>query len=215
MNRGQWQGGALILLCVGLLLVSATLALSLTMPKWDLEKSAQLIQTYAVSLTVLAGGLFAAVRFELFRNFIPHVTISQVVSHRPISDSYVHLMVTVTLHNSSKVKIDFRECYFQLQKLAPTSDGEVERLYEEVFNSEDPDGPKEFQWNALYKKGHSWRRNELIVEPGETHQETCEFIVTSEVASVLAYTYFYNPRQPHVPEGWGVTTAYDIMAMSK
>ena len=34
----------------------------------------------------------------------------------------------------------------------------------------------------------------LIVEPGESHQEIYEFIVSKDVESVLIDVYFYKPR---------------------
>lgn len=212
MTREQLRVSALIILGVAVFQLAATVLLEIWPPSTGLDKSVQIIQGYAAGFLLMAGGLFAAVRFELFRNFIPHVTLTQTLSHRAISDSYVHLLLTVTLHNSSKVKIDFRECYFRLQLLAPASDEEVESLYAEVFLSEAPDSPSDFQWPTLERKFRPWRRNELLVEPGETLQETCEFIVRAGVRSVLAYTYFRNPRQPSIPEGWGVTTVYDIIA---
>ena len=55
---------------------------------------------------------------------------------------------------------------------------------------------------------------ELSVEPGESHRETFEFVVASDIGSVIIYTYFYNPqhsRNPRTAEGWHATTIYDII----
>ena len=211
MTREQLRGSLLLLLAVAASLLITTLALDAWMPDSDLEKSAQVIQGYAAAFTLLAGALFAAFRFDLFRNFIPHANISQQVSHRAISDSYVHILVTATLTNNSKVKMDFREGFCRLQLLGSHTDSEVEEIYRQVFAEDNPRARRDFQWTTLDEMPLSWDRNELIIEPGGSHQETCEFIVTAAVTSVLAYSYFYNPAAPVKPEGWGVTTAYDIM----
>ena len=60
-----------------------------------------------------------------------------------------------------------------------------------------------------------WDVNELTVEPGESHQEAYEFIVSTEVESVIVYTYYYNSRDDsEAPEGWGAATVYDIVGGS-
>ena len=60
----------------------------------------------------------------------------------------------------------------------------------------------------------TWNENELIVEPGASHPETFEFIVSREVRAVLIDTYFYNQTYEGYSmksKGWGATTAYDII----
>ena len=56
----------------------------------------------------------------------------------------------------------------------------------------------------------TWDKNQFIIEPGETHTEIFEFIVSKEFKSALVYTYFYNARSAE-PQGWGVATVYDIV----
>ena len=54
---------------------------------------------------------------------------------------------------------------------------------------------------------------ELSVEPGESHRETCEFVVETDIESVIIFTYFYNPQhslRPRTAEGWDATAMYDI-----
>ena len=53
----------------------------------------------------------------------------------------------------------------------------------------------------------------LSVEPGESHRETFEFVVASDIDSGIIYTYFYNPQRslrPRTAEGWYATAMYDI-----
>ena len=194
-------------------LVSLLVALSLAFYIWlpDLgvaSNLARIVQASVTSIAIVAGGIFAAVKLQLFREFSPHVTISQTVSHRSISDRYVHLFVTATLRNSSKVRMDIRRGYFRLQAISPLSDEEVEALYADVYVNRDN---RDFQWQTIDEAPREWSRYDLIVEPGESHQETCEFVVTREMRTVLVDTYMYNSRSPAVPVGWGTTSAYDIL----
>ena len=159
-------------------------------------------------VAILVGGLFAAVKFELFRDFEPHLTISHTVNHRRVGESYVHVDLTVMLQNSSKVKVELREGFFFLQRLMPVTDAEVEQIYSDAYERADP---QQFVWPILEEAYRKWNENELIIEPGEAYNELLEFIVSSEVRSVIIYTYFYNPGPSSVPTGWHRATVYDIV----
>ena len=169
-----------------------------------------IVQSVITSVAILIGGAFALFKLQLFRDFQPHLTISNAISHRRIGESYVHIDVTATLHNSSKVKMELREGFFRLQKLAPVQDEEIENLYAQVFLDQEH---SYLQWPTLDDARRDWDKGMLIVEPGESHQETYEFIASIDVESVIIHTYFYNPYSSS-PEGWGVTTVHDIIAGS-
>ena len=162
-------------------------------------------------VAIVVGGVFALVKFQVFRTFEPHLTVTHEVSHRFVSPSYVHIDVTATLHNSSRVKVEVEDAYFSLQQIAPLLDEQIDDLYTQVIVDEEF---THFQWPRLYKVPWEWLAGDLIVEPGESHQETCEFIVEIGIASVGVYTYFYNPdfrEGANVAEGWGTYTVYDIV----
>ena len=188
------------------------LVLHLMLTEEDRAKDiASIIQSFAAALAILAGGLYALYKLQVFRTLEPHMTIAHRVSHRRIGDSYMHIDVTARLHNSSKVKIELREGFFLLQQVAPVSDSEVEALYAETFEDRRFNN---IQWPTLEEAASTWEEGELVVEPGESHAETLEFIVPADVGSVLIYTYFYNQaaaRSPGAAEGWAATTVHDII----
>ena len=64
------------------------------------------MQGSVTAFAILAGGFFAAYKLEVFRDFAPHLTITHAITHRAVSDSYVYISVSITLHNSSRVKVD-------------------------------------------------------------------------------------------------------------
>ena len=70
---------------------------------------------------------------------------------------------------------------------------QVESLYAEVFAEEEH---THVQWPILSQVQRDWGKGDLIVEPGESHQESYDFIVSTDVESVSLYTYFYNPGYP-------------------
>ena len=65
----------------------------------DAAKTVQALGTLAA---IIAGGVFALYKLQVFRDFQPHLTITHEISHRPIGESYVHLDVIATLRNRSR-----------------------------------------------------------------------------------------------------------------
>ena len=169
---------------------------------------AGILQGVITAAAVLVGGVYAAYKLQVFRDFAPHLSIAHETSHRLIGGSYLHIFVTATLHNNSKVKIDLGESFFSLQQIAPVSEEDVERLYARVFVDMESDF---LQWPILDEVSRAWSGNKMIIEPGEVHREACEFIVSMDVESVIIYTYFYDANDPSPSAGWSATTVYNIV----
>ena len=171
----------------------------------------QAIQAIVTVIAILGGGYLAARRLQLFRPFEPHLTVAHSISHRPVGSRYMHIAVEVTLHNTSRVSISLRSAEFLLQQVAPVSDSEVEQLYSQVFEDQEQ---KDLQWEILNSIERTWIEGEMLVEPGEIHHETAEFIVMSSVESVLVYSYFRNPSfrtDSKSVQGWTATSLYDMV----
>ena len=209
MDRNSIVKALALLLTVSAIFIAITWAL-VCFADVGITDSARAVQALGTIIAISAGGLFAIFKLQMFRDFQPHLTISHVVLHRPVGESYVHIDVAVTLHNSSKVKIELRDGFFRLQQIAPVIDEDVETLYPEVFVDKTAE---DIQWPTLDEIPLTWDKGVLIVEPSEAHQETFEFIVSKAVESVIIHTYFYNPYSSS-PEGWGATTVYDIIESS-
>ena len=209
--RGLWRGLLIIGIAIVLQIASLVL-LDLTLTgAGKLKDIAAIIQSSVTAVAIAAGGFFAYYKLQFFRDLEPHLTITHEVSHRLIGDSYVHLAISAMLHNSSRVKIGLREGFFLVQQVSPSSDQDVEAWYAEVFVRKEH---SDIRWPTLDEKPLRWRENELIVEPGESHREVYEYIVSRETESVLLYTYYYNPEYAeHLPspEGWEASTVYDIV----
>ena len=172
--------------------------------------SANAIHAIGVLVAVCLGGVFAYQRLQMFRTFEPHLTVSHSIHHRPIGDSYTHIDVTVTLLNGSRVQVELREGFFLLQQIAPEADEHIEDLYAQMFVEREYE---EIRWTTLERIERHWNPGELVVEPGESHPESCEFIVSKDVESVMIYTYFYDQRfaqDSDYERGWLVSTVYDI-----
>ena len=214
LQQSQVLRGTALVLGALALLVGVAMILDLMLTEENRAKDiASIVQSFTAALAIVAGGVYALYKLQVFRTLEPHMTIAHQVSHRRIGDSYMHIDVTAGLHNSSKVKIELRQGLFRLQGISPVSDEEVEILYAETFAQKSFNS---IQWPTIEEAERAWAKGELVLEPGESHSETIEYIVAaSGCESVLVYTYFYNPaRSPGSAEGWTATTVYDIVHRS-
>lgn len=197
-------------LVVILLLVLAAvvgLFLLVALVDWALPDAAPLgdwadiVLALVTILAILFGGLFAAVKFDLFRDFEPHLTITHTINHRFLGDSYVHIDVTSSLHNSSKVRVVLQGGYYVLQSIEPVSD-----------SSDFADGAMLYpSWPVLDEATFDLGDQAMTIEPGQSLQEVLQFLVPIEVGAVLIHYFFYDSSQSAVQgQGWGITSVYDI-----
>ena len=196
------------------------------------------IESVITIIAIVIAGIFAWRNGIIFRHRSPHINIAHDVTHRFISPSYTHLIATATLQNSSRVKVEFRDGFVVLQKIAPLDDDELTQLYAQSFdNAVSANADEEdIQWETLDEIRGVWNKDELIVEPGSATTLTIEFIVPKDIQAVLITTYLYNtrvmgkidnaftdiddaPKRKHWllrwrevegTRGWTRTSAYDI-----
>ncbi len=197
-----------------------------------LKDWASVVQAAVTFSALVIGGWFAWKKLEIFRAREPHVTISHDISHRLVGSKYTHIAVTAILHNTSRVNVEFFGGLSSIQRISPSPDEDIEQLYEEVFVV---DEQEYIQWTTLEQIRRSWKKDGLIVEPGESETEMFEFLVSADVKSIAITTYFYNSRvlgkiadmdmrnaprlrgkllrwqEARGPRGWNRTTIYDIL----
>ncbi len=110
LSRDQWYG---LLACLPLLAVIVWAFVAWvwgwTSPGDDGGYLSDVWQPFVTIIAIAVGGIIAIFKFQLFRDSEPHLTISHSITHRPISDSYVHIAVTAHLKNSSRVEVEILE----------------------------------------------------------------------------------------------------------
>ena len=202
----------LIVLAVIAVLCLAALALGVWLPDVGrVGDAVSVVQVFATALVVVVGGIFAYRKLQLFRDFEPHLTVTQTVTSRAVGSQYAHIAVTATLHNSSKVRVEVRKCLFQIHQIQPLSDDDVEHYYVEAFRD---GGSAYIEWPTIDDVARKLEPNEMVIEPGAYHHEPCEFIISREVSTALVYSYFFNRaylKRCTSAQGWSATTVHDIL----
>ena len=214
--RTDATAASLILVAILLLTVVGTAVVTVfDLVLTNYKDVTAILQALAAAGAVVLGGLFAWRNSLLFRTFAPHLDISLDVSHRNISPSYLHIAVLVSLKNSSKVRVQIHEGYCQLLQVSPTEDEIVEELEAQRFSGHAHGDVLDYEWTPFPVVPCVSADEALIIEPGQTHVETVEFVLSRDVASVLVHCRFENPiadRSPDDPSDWSVVVPYDIVA---
>lgn len=193
---------------------------------WDALAALTAVQATVTVSAVLVGGVFAYYKLDLFREFHPHLTIEQSISHRRVGTTSTHMSVTARVHNSSKIAVSIREALYRIQVVSPTTDEEVEGVYQEYSrnNVDENYMPWPIDSESLYR----WDDHTFVIEPGGTDQEVFEFLVPPDLESVLVYAYFSREQGASDPRNavldptlddktedaattlWEVATVYDL-----
>ena len=174
-------------------------------------ETASFVQTTVTLGAIAVGGVFAYYKLDLFREFQPHLTISQEVTHRKLGNSYIHVSVTATLSNNSRVAVEIRQADFRIRQMAPFDDSEIGLLFEKFIAQ--PNSEKYVPFPGIFEYSREWETNELIIEPGEIETEIYEFVVRDVFTTVSIDSFFVDTTSSEAPEnrkGWASTSIYDI-----
>ena len=174
-------------------------------------ETASFVQTTVTLGAIAVGGVFAYYKLDLFREFQPHLTISQEVTHRKLGNSYIHVSVTATLSNNSRVAVEIRQADFRIRQMAPFDDSEIGLLFEKFIAQ--PNNEKYIPFPGIFEYSREWETNELIIEPGEIETEIYEFVVRDVFTTVSIDSFFVDTTGSEDLEnrkGWASTSIYDI-----
>ncbi len=182
-------------------------------PRSRFAEMKELIEVVASGLTLLAivvGGTWSYLLFIRTRQKYPSANINQEITYRRITPDRIWIRVTVTLQNTGKVLLSLVSGLTWVQQVLPL-DTEIR---EKIDKLEDPVLKHESQirWPlAEPAKELLWKKGEHEIEPSETDQVYFDFIVDSEIRTIVVYTYFSNVKKFRRSSlGWQIIKVYDL-----
>lgn len=156
------------------------------------------------------GGKFAVYQFRLFRHHEPHLNVEQTVTHHQVSPNYVAIAVTAHLRNNSRVVVRIREALFRIQKFSGFENIAIETMFRHAFVFR---SGNIIEWPTLQEVHRFWDPGEIAIEPSGIHSESYEFIVASDVETIMVYSLFCNPYSPkgeNERRAWHATAVYSL-----
>jgi len=162
------------------------------------------------ALALIVGGIWSYLLFIRTRQKYPSANISQEITFKRITRDKVWLRITATLQNTGKVLLSLVYAETWVQQVRPI-DEEMQNKILDPQESADTE-QTEIQWPLLNEAKIKWAKKELEIEPNESDQIHFDFLIDSNVKTIVAYSYFRNAekfrRQKEL--GWQITRVYDL-----
>lgn len=166
------------------------------------------IQAVITIAAIVIGGFWGYILFNQNRQRYPRASISHHVTHKPIADGKLLLHVTVIITNLSNVLLSLVTLEIRIQRILPVP----KKILETIAQGLDPvlPGHLEIGWPIITSRELRPKKGEYEVEPGESQEIHCDFIVSSEVQTIEIYSYLKNQTKWGREIGWDSTTLYDF-----
>ena len=179
-------------------------------PEINVWEAAGIVGGVGTLILLGIGGIFAVYQFRLFRHHEPHLNVEQTVTHHQVSPNYVAITVTAHLRNNSRVVVRIREALFRIQKFSGFENIAIETMFRHAFVFR---SGNIIEWPTLQEVHRFWDPGEIAIEPSGIQSESYEFIVASDVETIMVYSLFYNPNSPkgeNERRAWHATTVYSL-----
>jgi flagellar biogenesis protein FliO len=161
----------------------------------------------ATIFALVIGGWWAYTRFIRQRTEQPRATLTYRAAHRRFTDREFLLRVSVRATNSGTVLLGVRELRCEIQQVIPPMPEALAKLKaRELINEHD-----EADLDCIRCYEQEWTAGEVEIEPNESESFDFDFIVDSEVETILIYADLPNAERKD-GGGWQAAGFYDFDA---
>lgn len=165
----------------------------------------EVLKNYATIGAFVLGGFWAYIAFIRKREKYPRASISHEIIHKKIDDKIL-LRVGVCICNDGDTIMSLSRKLVRIQQMIPCSDNILKTIDGERTKEDEA----EIQWPLLGEVDLSGKEQRCEIEPGEKEEFDFDFVIDSEIKSVVIYSYFKNRKKIRKKIGWNKTTIYDI-----
>lgn len=177
----------------------------------DFESMAQIAQAVATVVAVLIGGSWSYMLFVSRRQKFPRANIEHQVICRPVIKGKLLLSVDVTITNSSEVLLSLISWEIIAKQMLPPCSELLRYLTPDILNHLD-NGIQIIEWQTIALREDRWKKGQFEIEPGEQHQIHTDFLINSDIQTLLLESYFRNIEKRGKRIGWSLITTHDLQA---
>ena len=178
-------------------------------------------QALATIVIALVGAVWSYRLFWLKRQKYPRAKIEHMITHRALTENKVLLNVVTSISNNGDVLLTLEKGQMWIQQILPLpyklctliDQGEdlVKILQSFVVSRDEEKEPwtTEIPWPLITSKTFFWGKGKREIEPGDSGQIRCDFILDQEIEIIKVYSFFENvAKRTHI--GWDFATIYDM-----
>lgn len=180
------------------------------MVELEAKDLSEVLKNYATIGAFIIGGFWVYLTFVRKREKYPRANVTHRIIHKKIDDKRILLKVTIDIHNTGATVMHIDRRLVRVQQMVPwpmVSLGPVCLKKERTEEQE-----SEIQWPLLGEvdMSGSGKEQRCEIEPGEKEEFDFDFVIDSEIKSVVIYSYLKNWKKGRKEIGWNKTTIYDI-----
>ena len=170
------------------------------------------LQNLITISAIVTAAVIAGRNGLLSRKLDPHVSIDHKTTHQQLDSQNAHVRVQVALHNASGVPVQIRRSAISVERLARTTAGHYG--YSDIGGNLLRDRSTTFvQHPILDNREFHLADLEVIIESGQSRQETFEIIIDPDNVPIRIHTRFRGGlpnAQEASDKDWEAISFYDI-----
>src|SRR5690349_23009918 len=170
------------------------------------------VQSLITIIAIFVGGFWSYRVFIQERQSHPRLEIEHKIQHWKISSDQILLSVNEILTNTGPVKVDLRGGTIRVIQVMPLPQpvaNDLRDVQSKTRHSKaQPSILEPKVWDVLVDSPRKWKRDKVVIEPGENDVVPNEFIIPANIQVVAVYSYITNPDDPKL--GWNGLTYYDL-----
>jgi hypothetical protein len=180
----------------------------------DFKNASDVLANVATAAAILIGAAWAYWRFLRERTRWPRAALSLEFTERHLSSATALLAVKLHVTNEGRGLMRLTELRFDLHRVLPLDAlmrGKLDR--KDAYNQ----SGMEADWPLINQRIRSWTTDERPeLEPGESDEYSCDFLVSTSDHTVFLYAYLENEKKKrgNCTLGWTATAYRDLAQRS-
>ncbi len=179
----------------------------------DLESVSQIVQSFSTVIAIIIGGSWSYMLFVSRRQKFPRAKIEHQVTCRSVIKGKQILSMDVTITNSSEVLLSLISWEIIVKQMLPPRAELLRYLAPDTINHIE-NGIQIIEWQTIASREDRWKRGQFEIEPGEQHQIHTDFLIDSDIQTLLLESYFRNVEKRGKQIGWSLITTHDLQTSS-
>jgi len=168
----------------------------------------EVLKNYATCGAFIIGAFWAYLTFVRKREKYPRANVIHRIIHKKIDDKRILLKVTIDIHNIGATVMHLDRRLIRIQQMVPWPMLSLKPVFLKKERTKEDES--EIQWPLLGEIDLSGKGQRCEIEPGEKEEFDFDFVIDSEIKSVVIYSYLKNRKKRRKEIGWNKTTIYDI-----
>ncbi|MHC4171357.1 MAG: hypothetical protein ACYST5_00230 [Planctomycetota bacterium] len=168
----------------------------------------EIVVNVSTFIAIVIGGVWTYMMFVRRRQKYPRAKVSHRIIHKKIDNNKTLIRVDVEMCNQGDVLIRLSRRLVRIKQMLPLGESALQMIdsKKKRIRRKEAKG----QWPILGEVDLSGEDAIYEIEPGDTDEFPFDFVISSEVKTVIVYSYFRNKAKRGREIGWNKRTVYDI-----